>query len=300
MRRGAFGKRQGLPSSNTRSGSARSSGVKVLDIVGVVLLAILGLLVIDGHILSGHSANSFIDIICRVIELPKDFAGDWSLRTSIGLPVVQILEAPLGVLGLPSARSFLVAAHQASLVVGLGAAFFLDIYLAQFLKHRAVTHQTLDLVHFGSRLVTWGLGAIWFTGGAILAYYFFWAPELLQNPKIWAKLVIVLGLTINGMFIHRYAITGLRECLGKSILDQSMLRVALTSLPLTSVSIVSWGFAFLLGAFKELNNTYDASAILLGYFAALAATYCILVLVCSAVRYQSRRCKITGAAIRAW
>ncbi|MEP0943223.1 MAG: hypothetical protein ABJH63_00745 [Rhizobiaceae bacterium] len=284
MRRSNFGKRRGTPLSNSEIGAVGQHQFKTSDVVGLVVLSVMLFLIVDGSYLEGHSANAVIDFICRAIELPVGFASDWALRASITTPVDQSFGGPFGELIMPSWRSFLVVAHQASLVVGLGAAFFLDLYLAQFLRHRVVSQQTLDLVQFGSHLVSWGLSAIWLTGGAILFYYFMWAPELLQNPKIWAKLVIVLALTINGMLIHRVALDGLRHCLGRSILDQNFPRVAITFLPMVAISTVSWGFAFVLGAFRELNNTYDSQSILIGYFVLLATVYCILVLTCAVVR----------------
>lgn len=288
MRNATFGKRRLSAELQRPEAQTASKGAKLSDLIGLIILAVLVLLFFDSNYLKGQATHTFIDIICRAIELPADFANDWVLRSSIALPIVQAIESPLGMFSLPSTRSFLVAAHQASLVMGLGSALFLDIYLAQFLKHRVITQHTVDLVRFGSQLVTWGLAAIWATGAAILLYYYLWAPELLQNPKIWAKLIIVLGLTINGMFIHRYAFNGLRNCMGRRVLDQGLLKVALTFLPMAAVSVVSWGFAFLLGAFKELNNTYDAAALLSFHLTALAMVYVALVIACSLMRLRTR------------
>ena len=291
MRNATFGKRRLSVEQQQPEDQSTNSHAKWSDIIGLIILSVLVFLFFDNHYLKGQATRTFIDVICRAIEVPAGFANDWVLRSSIALPIVQALESPFGMLSLPSGKSFIVAAHQASLVIGLGAALFLDIYLAQFLKHRVITQHTLDLVRFGSQLVTWGLAAIWATGGAILLYYYLWAPELLQNPKIWAKLIIVLGLTINGLFIHRYAFNGLRNCLGRRVLDQGLLKVALTFLPLAAISVVSWGFAFLLGAFKELNNTYDAASLLSFYFTVLAMVYTALLIGCALMRLRTR---ITG------
>ena len=288
MRNTTFGKRRGPTDLQRAEIETGTSGMRLSDLVGLVILAVLVFLFFDSNYLKGQATHSFIDFICKAIELPAGFANDWVLRSSIALPIVQAIESPFGMLSLPSSRSLIVAAHQASLVMGLGAALFLDLYLAQFLKHRVITQHTVDLVRFGSQLVTWGLAAIWVTGGAILLYYYLWAPELLQNPKIWAKLVIVLGLTVNGVFIHRYAFNGLRNCLGRRVLDQGLFKVAVTFLPLAAVSVVSWGFAFLLGAFKELNNTYDAATLLSYYLTILALVYVSLVVVCSLLRLHTR------------
>ena len=291
MRNATFGKRRLSAEQQQPEDQSTQSHAKWSDIVGLIILSVLVFLFFDNHYLKGQATHTFIDVICRAIEVPAGFANDWVLRSSIALPIVQAIESPFGMLSLPSGKSFIVAAHQASLVIGLGAALFLDIYLAQFLKHRVITQHTLDLVRFGSQLVTWGLAAIWATGGAILLYYYLWAPELLQNPKIWAKLIIVLGLTINGLFIHRYAFNGLRNCLGRRVLDQGLLKVALTFLPLAAISVVSWGFAFLLGAFKELNNTYDAASLLSFYFTVLAMVYTALLIGCALMRLRTR---VTG------
>lgn len=291
MRNSNFGKRRLIADLQQAEDQVGRGGVKLTDMLGLIILAVLVFLFFDKSYMNGQATHSLIEFANKAVELPVGAANDWVLRSSIALPIVQALESPLGILSLPSTRSLIVAAHQASLVIGLGAALFLDIYLAQFLKHRVITQHTLDLIRFGSQVVTWGLAAIWATGGAILLYYYLWAPELLQNPKIWAKFVIVLGLTINGHFIHRYAFNGLRHCLGRRVLDQGLLKVALSFLPMAAISVVSWGFAFLLGAFKELNNTYDAATLLSFYFTVLALVYASLVVICSLMRLHTR---VTG------
>lgn len=286
MRRKAFGKRK-LQQGGTQVSNSAKSGLKTSDLVGLVVLSVLVFVVVDGRYYSGNSVNAFVDIICRVIEVPADFANDWVLRASLDHHHTSAAPVPLGMVVLPSLKSLIVAAHQASLIIGLGAAFFLDVYLARHLVHRRVTQQTLELVRFGSLLVAWGLAAIWMSGIAILVYYSLWSPELLQNPKILAKCVIVLVLTVNGVLIHNNALNHLRHCLGRSILDQPLNRVATAYLPLVATSVVSWGFAFALGAFKEINNVYEASE-LVGAFIVLLATFYGLLYVGVALSKQLR------------
>ena len=67
MQRGAFGKRQGLPSSTRRKGNGASGSLQVLDFIGLTLLSVLGYLVIDGSFMSGHSANAVIDFILLLL-----------------------------------------------------------------------------------------------------------------------------------------------------------------------------------------------------------------------------------------
>ena len=142
---------------------------------------------------------------------------------------------------------------------------------------RKISNQTLDIAKFGSKLVAAGLGAIWISGIWILSYYYFFEPNLLTNPKIWAKLIIVSILTINGVLIHLYALPSLKSNVGNSVLDGDFTTVTARYLPIVAVSAVSWGFAFILGAFKELNNTVPIETFILLYIGTVASAYVSLI-----------------------
>lgn len=289
MRANTFGERRNL-AIHRRNDVFNSGGSNfcTMDYVGMLILLILSVLVSAILYFGGGSADRLIEVICRALELPAGFASDWVLRSSLDIPYGVSLTAPLEYFVWLPIRSLLVAAHQAALVIGLGATLFLDLYLVRFLSRRTVSDQTLELVKFGSHIVAVGLFSIWLTGGAILAYYYFWEPTLLNNPKIWGKLIIVLSLTLNGMFLHNYALPNLRFSLGRSILDGSFLQLATTYLPLVAISGVSWGAAFILGAFKEINNTISTSEIIYAYVMAGAAIYMGIVLTCWALVSRRR------------
>ena len=211
--------------------------LKAIDYVGVGLLCIiLALLPIAGQI--SEPVTSFINYIYDVLGQPEIVAKVSNDAHNNGMSGL-IADMPV--------RSVLVAAHQASLVLGFGSALFLDLYLMQFLHHRAINQQTIEIAEFGSSLVTIGLALIWISGLCILLYYYLTDPILLQNPKIWSKLIIVYALSVNGHFIHKYVLPNLRNNFGKRVLDSDFISVVKSSLVVASdldrklgIRICSW------------------------------------------------------------
>ena len=164
--------------------------------------------------------------------------------------------------------------HFIGLAMGLGGATLLDLMLLRFFIRGRITEDTYGVFAFASRVVDLGLRLLWATGLGFLFFYALTQPELLTNPKVHAKLVIVAILTINGFFIHQMILPSVRGQIGRSLFDgMSRLRrgVFVTS---GAISAVSWYVPVALGAFPQLNFQVSAVALLTGYLAliALAAT----------------------------
>jgi len=271
-----FGKRRTVPGHGRRVAQIQKGPrQKLLASLATAVTAIFG--VILGLIIL--QATGLLDVLLSSFQAS---AAGTSTSSSLGLrPTITAFEtaktAPL--LGFACAdlplRSIIVMTHQASLVVGLGAAVFLDLFIARHLVKRQINQQSLELITFGSKVVAYGLALIWLTAFAILAYYYFVDPKLLSNPKIWGKLVIVIALTVNGAFIHTVTLPFIKQCSGQCLLDVPFKKIATVFLMPVSVSIVSWSAAFVLGAFKELNHAISSEAIVLLYVAALAVTYVV-------------------------
>ena len=177
--------------------------------------------------------------------------------------------------------SALLLTHLSALIVALGSAFFVAVFLIRNLAHKTISKSTLEVLHLGSTISAAGLTALWLTGFALLVYYALIMPELLNNPKIWGKFFIVTMLTINAMLIRNHAIPSLEYMRGARILDRPLSEIAIKHIPLVSVSTASWVSALFLSSFDQLNNTISATSIIAGYFLTIALTYVVLVAVCA-------------------
>lgn len=206
----------------------------------------------------------------------------WQLRSSIdafGEPVVAILQRPAHP-PVPSSpiRTALLICHLLALVTSMGSALFLDAFLFTRLYKAPLDLATFKLLQFGSRLVELGLAGLWLTGLGFMIFYYADAPDALSNQKIWAKVVVVCCLTLNGLIIHQRVVPKMRYRIGRPILAGMGMREAGIFLGSAALSCASWVFAFILGIVKELNFAFSAPVILLVYAALFSGLFLVLML----------------------
>ena len=143
-------------------------------------------------------------------------------------------------------RTFLGLVHFGGLVLGFGGAIFLDLTLSLY-RRAAVTAELVANVEWISRFVARGLLMLWTSGTGFLLLYQATEPEKVLDPKIWAKMIIVAILTVNGIAIHRLVLPFLRQRIGQQLLTgvKPGKRAALIGCGVISVS---WTAPVVLGA----------------------------------------------------
>jgi hypothetical protein len=206
----------------------------------------------------------------------------WHLRSSIdafGEPVVAIPQVPAHP-PVPSSpiRTALLICHLLALVVAMGSALFLDAFLFTRLYKAPLDLATFKLLQFGGRLVELGLAGLWLSGLGFMIFYWADAPDALSNQKLWAKVVVVCCLTLNGLLIHQRVMPKMRDRIGRPILAGMGMREAGIFLGSAALSCASWVFAFILGIVKELNFAFSAPVILLVYASLFSGIFFVLML----------------------
>ena len=176
-------------------------------------------------------------------------------------------------------KTFFIAGHLLGLAFGVGGALTLDIIAFRYFYLERITREKLVLFHFIARLVTVGLVILWLTGLAFLWIYWQSEPELLGNPKVWAKVVIVLVLTVNGWFLHHKVFPILDRNLGHTMFHRVTVDEKAMMFTFSSISIISWGFPLVLGIARSLNFTTGMENILAFYFLMLSSTCLFMLLV---------------------
>ena len=173
-------------------------------------------------------------------------------------------------LALPRLKTGLLLLHLLGLVLGVGTATLLDLFIARSLYSGRFSKEQFDFVAFSSRLVFAGLFLLWISGLSFLLYYAYENPTGLENPKVWAKISIVAILSLNGLYIHKVVLPELKRNAGVSIFHRTSKVKRSMILASAAVSVVSWYAPLVIGTAKELNFTVSAPAILIAYFVALA------------------------------
>jgi hypothetical protein len=155
--------------------------------------------------------------------------------------------------------------HLCGLVLGVGAATLLDLIIARFILMRGISNEHVYVVDFSSKIVTIGLVLLWVSGIGFLVHYGFFEPAKLENPKVWAKIAIVVVLSLNGLLVHHFVLPRIRNQVGKRLLDGlSPFECSLVLLAGT-VSAISWYVPLILGAIPQLNYVVPAEVILTSY-----------------------------------
>lgn len=175
--------------------------------------------------------------------------------------LLQLLNGDFA-LALKNVSRFL---HFIGLALGLGAATLLDLLLLRLVAKKRVSQENWQFIEFGSKIVNAGLIILWGTGLSFLVEYALFDPVELTNAKIWAKLVIVGILTINGFFIHAIILPRIKARIGRPLFA-GMSRFQKSAFIISgAVSATSWYMPMALGAFSQFNHSVPVLAILMLY-----------------------------------
>ncbi len=162
-------------------------------------------------------------------------------------------------------KTILLLFHVLGVICGVGGVLMLDIDLVRLLRGSRITAQTLAMTKFVSTFVKVGLVVVWVSGLLIIAIAPDGPASVLANPKLQAKLVVVVALTINALFIETLALPLLVQNVGRPLfenVDQVRRSVVLGC---GAVSTLSWLFPVALGLARELNGVVPAQLILTDY-----------------------------------
>lgn len=162
-------------------------------------------------------------------------------------------------------RNALRILHFIGLAFGIGAATMLDLIVLRFFIYKKISPAAFDIFKFGSGIVSIGICILWLSGFGFLAFYALVEPIKLTNEKVWAKMVIVLILTINGLIIHKSILPVLKSQVGKRVfegLDMTERRKLVT---VGTISVVSWYAPLIIANLSSLNFTVPALQILSAY-----------------------------------
>ena len=166
-------------------------------------------------------------------------------------------------------KSLIVFAHLSGLAFGVGGAWILDLYILRKMYKSPVSKENIQIIKFVSKVVLIGLAMLWVSGLAFLVFYSVMQPELLLNHKIWAKLVIVIFLSANGYYLHKFVIPLIVNNYGRVLIRTLSLKQINSLTLIGCVSFVSWPFAMFLGTFKSINFSFSFFEIISFYLLVL-------------------------------
>ena len=186
----------------------------------------------------------------------------------------------LGILTSPAAeyiRLGVVYFHLIACCVAIGLVLTSDIAMVkQLLKGDVSGHH--DDAHLESlqKTVSLALVALWITGIGIIGIdYAGKGMEYFLNPKLQAKIGIVVLLTFNGFLLHSAVLPALKKA--GSILNLSF-NVRMLALFSGALSAVSWFYAAMLGVGRPLAWKYSLVELLAAYPVLIVGGFGMMVL----------------------
>ena len=149
----------------------------------------------------------------------------------------------------------LAALHVTAISVGLGSALVADwIVASRFLFGTVQPGPARQVVEL-AKAVTIGLCVVWATGAILVSHNLIQSPaSVLENRKFFAKLVVVVVLTLNAGLLHLLVLKRVSSRIGQPLFDDGLRWDSLLSTFGGAVSIVSWLTAAYLGVAREWNR----------------------------------------------
>jgi hypothetical protein len=167
-------------------------------------------------------------------------------------------------------RLALVYCHLLACCVALGLILKSDLaMLRQLLQDPGKPAYGAQEMQELKATVSTALLILWITGSALIwldVVHEGW--RILTNPKLQAKIIVVLVLSFNGWLLHRMVLPACRQAGSLAHLPQPQYLLALFS---GTVSGVSWLYALLLGAGHVLSWQYTLLQLLAAYPVLIAA-----------------------------
>lgn len=167
--------------------------------------------------------------------------------------------------------------HLIACCVAIGLVLTSDVAMVkQLLKGDASGHH--DDAHMESlqKTVVLALWALWITGIGIVGIdYAGKGMEYFLNPKLQAKIGIVVLLTFNGFVLHSAVLPALKKAGSILNLSFSLRMLALFS---GALSAVSWFYAAMLGVGRPLAWKYSLVELLAAYPVLIVGGFATMVL----------------------
>jgi hypothetical protein len=151
-------------------------------------------------------------------------------------------------------KTVLIYFHLLSLAAAIGSVLIAEHLI--FSRHRKFSRDSYDTVIFASRTATVSLLLLWLTGIGLVSLGYLADPLYIANQKIWAKVSIVVLMSINGVYIHRWLLPRFADVARGGLLIRTVAESARMRLAFAT-SLAGWLITAFYGAAKFLNQGYN-------------------------------------------
>lgn len=160
-----------------------------------------------------------------------------------------------------------VLLHVIGTALGVGGASVTDFLFMKAIRRNRLNASEFYFISSISYVLLAGLSVLFLSGIGFLWIHGNSDQSLLENPKLWAKVTIVLILAVNGWVMHKYLIKSLKGLVGKPLLSTPFLENLTLMFSCGTLSVVSWYTAVVLGVWKEANFRFGYWTFVAAYLA---------------------------------
>ncbi|RJG49561.1 hypothetical protein [Motilimonas pumila] len=161
-------------------------------------------------------------------------------------------------------KTLLLYTHVIALAAAIGAMIMTEYLISR--RFRNFSDDLFEVIKLAHHTINWALLALWGSGIGFLILGYQQDPDYVMNQKVWAKMLIVTIVTINGYYIAKRVlpcIRGLSEQrpFVKSLNEATLFRFSV------AVSLAGWLIAVFFGIAKFLsyqNNFFELLAAYVG------------------------------------
>jgi ABC-type xylose transport system permease subunit len=159
------------------------------------------------------------------------------------------------------AKTVYTIVHLLGVAFGAGGAFISDGMFFASLRDKQLSETEFRFLKIGGNFVWFGL-FLFFVSGVLLTSL---DPErYFASSKFIAKMVIVGVIVVNGIIFHMTHLKRLKKCIGVYLPSSRDFQKYSKAMYISgAISVVSWTFALVLGAFRSVP--YSPIDILLVY-----------------------------------
>jgi hypothetical protein len=183
-------------------------------------------------------------------------------------------------------RLAVIFVHLIACCVAIGMVLLSDVAMVKQLFKGTPSRPSAERKHMRElqNVVSIALAVLWATGFVLVTFdTYFKGWQYFANPKLQAKILIVVFLTINGAVLHHRVLPYLLKA--GSLLNLSFGQ-AMFAIFTGSVSGVSWFYAAMLGVGRPLSWKYSLIELMAAYPVLIASGVFFMVVVIAGCKYR--------------
>ncbi len=144
--------------------------------------------------------------------------------------------------------------HVLSMIGGFTAMIVTESIIWQ--KYKNFNPRDFDNIRLLFSIVTISLVLLWMTGVVLIIISYVDDPNYITNQKIWAKVVIVSVMTLNGIYIARRIMPKIRDLQSQSTLVDTQFESAMFRFSF-AISWSGWMLTAFFGVARFMNHSYS-------------------------------------------